>query len=144
VLVRETGTVVGVEGDLASVRIRHERTPSCGGCTACKPAGGGAFVLRVARGNLREGDRVALEIPVPSPWRAVLAVFAIPLAALLVGVVAGSLWTGFQDATGLDADGAAVALGLAMVAAAFVAALAAEARHNRRHPPRVLEVLPPQ
>lgn len=140
-LKRETGTVVRLEGDKAAVRIRGGPDAACGTCKACR-AGGADFVLWLDAGSLNEGDQVTLDIPLPSRWRAIGLVLALPLAALVAGVVAGSEWRGLQRATGLAPEAAAVVLGAVLLAAALAAALAAERRFARRHRPRLLQTRP--
>ena len=140
-LKRETGTVVRLEGDKAVVRIRGGPRAACGPCKASH-ASGADFVLHIDAGNLTEGDQVTVEVPEPGPWRAIGLVLALPLAALVAGVVAGSEWRGLQRATGLGPEAAAVVLGAVLLAAALVAALAAERRFARRHRPRLIETRP--
>ena len=139
---RETGTVVRVAGGKAGVRIRHAPSADCHGCTACHPGGGERFLLWIDAGNLAEGDEVTLDIPLPSPWRAIGLVFALPLAALMAGIIGGSEWTGFHRLTGLDAESGAIVLGLTLALAAFLIAITVERRFSRRHRPRVVEVRP--
>jgi positive regulator of sigma E activity len=137
---REAGIVVSVSGGEAVVRIRHRPDPSCRGCTACKPEGGLQFVLTVDDDGLSEGDRVTVEIPVPSPWQGILLVFVVPLAALVAGLGVGASWSGLQKAVGLGAEGTGLALGAALAALSFALAALVDRRFRRRNKPRVIEV----
>jgi len=140
---RETGTVTRVEAGRAAVRLRHQRAAACRGCTACRPEADGGFTLWLDSPGLQPGDVVDVTVPVPGPWRGILLVFALPLAALVAGLAAGSAWTGLHSATGLGPDAAGAALGLGAAAVTFLAALVEERRFSRRHPPRVVGVRPP-
>jgi len=141
--VRETGTVVCVAAGRAGVRIRPQRSAACHGCTACQAGGGGRFLLWIDAASLAEGDEVTLLIPVPGPWRAMALVLALPLAALVAGIVIGSEWSGLQRATGLDPGSAGIALGAAMGLATFAGAVIGDRRFARRHGPCVVDVRRP-
>lgn len=82
---------------------------------------------------------MTVEIPVPSPWRALALVFVLPLVGLMAGMAVGSAWKGLQRALGLMADAAALALGCALALAAFALAVFEERRLRRRHVPRVVK-----
>ena len=136
----ETGAVVKVEDGQAYIRIRTVRGDACKGCSACQALGGGEFLLPVAADSLRPGDQVTVEVPLPSPWRGIGLVFALPLAVGLTGLLAGSAWPGFQTATALGPEAAGLALGGGLALAAFLLAIVEERRFGRAHKPRVLEV----
>jgi len=138
--VRETGTVESIDGPRACIRLRPARPEACRNCRACEPAGQGAYLLTVDAGDLRPGDRVTVEVPLPGAWRAIGLVLALPLAALVVGAIAGAEWEGLQRGLGLDADAAALAVGLGLAAVVLMAAGWVERRFRRRHPPRVIAV----
>jgi positive regulator of sigma E activity len=137
-IVRESGTVVRVEGARAAVTLDPHDTKACRGCAACKPMGENRLGLWVDAGDLETGDRVTVEVPLPSPWRAILLVFGLPLVALVVGVMAGGHWEWFQDVTGLGAEAAGLALGGVLGAGCFAVAVFEERRFADRHQPRVL------
>ena len=138
--ITETGTVTEVQGDRAAVRFRHERGPSCGGCTMCQKAADHMMALWLHLPQAHVGDQVTVQIPVPSPWRAMAMVFGIPLVLLAAGVLVGSTWTGLQQSLGLDADTTGVGLGLVLAMLAFGAAIMTERRFSQANQPRVLEV----
>ncbi len=144
---RVTGTVVEAGDGRASVRVRHERGPECRGCQACHPSAAHGLVLDVRAEGLSPGDRVAVEVPLPSPWRAVLLVFVLPLVALVAGLLAGSHWTGLQAALGLGSEGTGLALGAGLGGAAFALAVLQERRLQGKAQPRVVgpaETGPPE
>lgn len=141
--VQEAGTVVRLEGGRAGIRIQHDRGPACHGCTACRPLGGDDFLLWVNAGDLRPGDEVTVEIPLPSAWRGIGMVLALPLAALMAGVIGGSAWTGLQRWTGLGPDTAGFALGGCLALAALLAARLWDRRFARRYQPRVIDTRRP-
>jgi len=136
-LKRETGTVVDLEGGQAAVRIRSERSDACGGCKACQAHGGGDFVLWLDAEDLKEGDRVTVEVAVPGPWRAMLLVFVLPLTSFVAGVLMGSEWQGFQQMTGLGREASGIVSGMGLLLASLLIALVSDWRFRRRHPPRV-------
>jgi len=136
----EDGTVETVESGRAYVRLQPARPEACRRCRACDAVGGSAFLLHVPADGLRPGDRVTVEVPLSSPWRAIGLVLALPLAALVVGAVAGAEWTGLQDGLGLGRDLAAMVTGLGLAAVALAGAAWAERRTARRHPPHVIAV----
>ena len=138
---QEKGTVAEVMGNRATVRIRHVRGPACQGCTACRPFGGGTFALEVEAEGLAPGDEVVIDVPTPSPWRAVVLLFGTPLAALVGGLVAGASWTRLQGWLGFGPEGTGLALGTVLGIAAFVAAAIEDRRFRNRHRPSVIQVV---
>jgi len=160
-VMRETGTVLAIQGDRAAIQVRRAPQTSagqaprlrsgqaagkaCRGCTACRPMGNQGLVLWVAAKNLKEGDEVTVEVPLPNPWHGIGLVFALPLAALVAGLAIGNAWTGWQTAVRLGPEAAGIMLGGALALSAFGLARLYERRFDRRHPPRVVEVrLAPQ
>jgi len=139
-IVRERGTVESVDGARARVRLAPDRPEVCAGCRACEPAGQGGFLLQVEAGDLRPGDRVTVEVPMPGPWRAIGFVLALPLAALVGGAAVGAEWQALQRWLGLDADATALLAALVLAALALAAAAFGERRFRRRHRPRVTHV----
>ncbi len=97
-MIEESGRVVDVEGGFAW--IESARTSTCGGCSARGGCGTGviARVLGQRRLRLRAinaidvaiGDQVVIGIPESGLLRGSFAVYAVPLAALLGGALAGN------------------------------------------------------
>jgi len=147
-VMRETGTVVTIQGDRAAIQVRRAPQTSagqavgeaCRGCTACRPMGDEGLVLWVAAESLAEGDEVTVEVPLPNPWHGIVLVFALPLAALVAGLAIGNAWTAWQTAVRLGPEAAGIVLGGALAMAAFLLARVYERRFDRRHPPRLIEV----
>ena len=139
-LKQETGTVVQLADGQAAIRIRCEPGDACGGCKACRTRDGGDFLLWTEAENLMHGDRVTVEVAVPGPWRAILLVFALPVAFFVTGILVGSEWQGFQEMTGLGQDASGIALGVGLLPIPLVIAILAERRFRRRHRPRVTKV----
>jgi sigma-E factor negative regulatory protein RseC len=137
---QETGDVIEVRANQAAVQIRRQRSERCAGCTACRALGEQGLVLWIETPDLRVGDRVTVDVPLVDPWRALLLVFGIPLAAVVAGIVVGSQWPWLQAALGLTADSAGLALGALGGLAAFAAAWLADRRFSRRHCPRIVEI----
>lgn len=96
-MLEETGQVVDVEGDFAWVE--SERQSTCGSCSARKGCGTGVIAkvlgrkrmrLRVVnRIGARVGDQVVIGIAESGVVRGSLAVYAMPLAGLFAGALAG-------------------------------------------------------
>jgi len=140
---REEGTVVRVSGRQAAVRIHPaDNSAACARCSACRPTESGELLLWVDAADLAEGDRVRVQVPLPSPWRGILLVFAAPAAALVAGLAVGSRWEGLQTALDLGPDASGAFLGAALAVLALVVAAMEDRRFRRRHRPRV-ERLPP-
>ena len=142
--VTETGTVVSVEAGRAAVRIRSERSDACRSCCACQALAKGEFLLWVPGDGLEAGDEVTVAVPLPSAWRGIALVFAVPLAVGLAGLVAGSVWTGLQQALGLGPEPTGLILGGGLALAAFLAARAEDRRFDLTHQPHVIEVRKPR
>ena len=160
---QEEGTVIRVAAGRATVRVLHEPGPACRGCTAgchgcaaavraCAlqkqptPAAVAAgvapgFAVEVQAEGLAEGDAVLLEVPLPPAWRAIILLFAAPLAALVGGLVVGASWTGLQALLGWGAEGTGLLVGAVLGAGAFGLAALEDRRFRRRHRPRVIRVL---
>lgn len=139
-IVHEDGTVETVDGPAARVRVEPARAEACRHCRACEPAGQGVFFLHVDAGDLRPGDRVTVAVPLPSPWRAIGFVLALPLVALVGGAVLGAEWQGLRGWLGLDADATALLAALVLAACALGIAGVCERRFRHRHRPRVTHV----
>jgi len=139
-VVHESGTVESVDGTQARIRLQAPRPETCARCRACRPAGQGAFRLQVEAGDLRPGDHVTVEVPLPGPWRAIGLVLALPLAALVGGAMLGAESQSLQRWLGLGADATAALTGLVLAASALAAATVGERRFRRRHRPRILAV----
>ena len=138
-LKQEPGTVVRVEDGKAAIRIRSEPGDACGGCKACRARGGGHFLLWLDADDLNVGDTVTVEVTVPGPWRAMLLVFALPLAFVVAGILIGSEWQGFHEMTGLGRESGGIALGVGLLPVPLLAAILADRRFRRRHRPRVIK-----
>ena len=84
------GTVVGWRDGVAQVQI------AAGACSACEqdcPARSMArpgVLAAEAPGPLQPGQSVWVDVPLPSPGRAVSLAFLIPLAAFLAGLFVGN------------------------------------------------------
>jgi sigma-E factor negative regulatory protein RseC len=98
-MIEETGQVVDVQGAFAW--IESERTSTCGACNVRKGCGTAALAkvlgqrrvhLRVInRINARVGDAVVIGISESGLVRGSLAVYAVPLAGLFAGAIAGDV-----------------------------------------------------
>jgi len=129
----EEGTVVGLKGRLARVRMRPG--PECGRCCACSALGGGDRELEIESAlPLEVGSRVLVEIAQGNPWLSVLLLFVLPLAGLVAGVILGAQWG--------QSDAAPLLLGFGLLIAFFAAAAVVDrtAIRKRIKHPAIVEV----
>ncbi len=115
------GTVVALEGNLAVVRF--QRSSMCAHCGACLTGGEHEMEIRVPNdAGAAVGDRVRVELRGGQVAGASVIAYLVPLAALLLGVIAGSLVS----------DIAAVVGGLACCAGAYLVLRLLDRRFRRR------------
>ena len=133
---REEGTVVGIEGRLA--RVRMKPGPECGRCCACSALGGGDRELEIETDlPVQPGSRVAIAIPRGNPVLSTLLLFVLPLTGLVVGVIVGSQWG--------EGDAAPLIVGFGLLVALFAVAAVIDRKlvRPRQKPPAIVEVLEP-
>lgn len=115
--VEETGTVVAVSRQEASVRLDRKRDKSCGACCACSAFTGADQTVRVPRGDFQEGDRVRVRIPQVNAYLSMLLIFAMPIALFAAGLMVGRALEG-TDRIGTGAlVGGLVGLGVSFALA---------------------------
>ncbi|NNJ94504.1 MAG: SoxR reducing system RseC family protein [Halobacteria archaeon] len=132
-MLEESGHIVDVEGEFAWVE--SERQSTCGGCSARKGCGTGAIAKVLGRKRMRlrvvnridaaVGDHVVIGIAESGVVRGSLAVYAVPLAGLFGGAIAGQLAGGYLAGTATDLPA------MAGATAGFVAGLAWLGRFSR-------------
>ena len=130
---RESGIITEIEEH--TMMVEFERSSMCEKCGACERAHN-AMRMEVERiGNASLGDRVEVDLPERTVVRAALVAYGIPLALLLVGLVAGSALPGNPDLY-------ALALGLLLAAGAFLALHLTERRRRSsgRYAPKVVRI----
>jgi sigma-E factor negative regulatory protein RseC len=140
---RERGVVIAVAGDAADVRVSSG--VGCEGCKSecCRVDKDGLVV----EGALNEpganaGDEVEVVVPEGADVRAGLVVYILPVAALLVGYLAGNLLGGAagasRDATGAVGAVLAVSAGLLLLRMRGRSVL-----RGARYRPRVRAIIAP-
>jgi len=134
---REQGTVIGVDGSTA--RVRMDAGPKCDSCCACAAVGGAHELDVTTPEPLEVGARVLVEVHAPNATLSALLVFGLPLLGLVAGVVAGRRWRPFG--LGGDADGLALGFGLLVALLAAAAAIDKYVLRARFPEPTVVEVL---
>ena len=87
--VEDSGIVLIVGPQKATIRLDHKRADDCHGCCACAAFGGEAFTVEVERGELQEGDHVRVRIPRVSEYLSMLLLFGFPVALFMGGVAVG-------------------------------------------------------
>ncbi|MDF2891362.1 MAG: positive regulator of sigma RseC/MucC [Clostridia bacterium] len=86
---KQTGVVVGIEGDKA--KIRMQRHTACGDCGACGVSESQLKVTVEAENTVgaKTGDFVELDMETVDFLSAVVVVYLFPLIALIIGIFAG-------------------------------------------------------
>ena len=132
---REAGTVIRVDSSGMHVRLDEVARPeACRQCRACEVLGGGKeIILRVpALQGIAPGDRVDIEVPEANPWIGMLAMFALPLALMIFGLIAGSQWPWWYETLGLDPELSGAVLGVLLGTLAFFIARRIDRHYYRR------------
>ena len=144
-MLTEEGQVISVQGTEALVRT--QRTEACHACKAkgaCDAMGGSKDVEMVVLNYIRakSGDRVELALPESSLLKASIITYALPMAALMIGAVAGQL---FASALGWSADTASIVLGAIGLGLSILAVMGLNRMVSGRehYIPRIIRVLPP-
>jgi sigma-E factor negative regulatory protein RseC len=83
-LIRETGNIIRIDGEMAEVMV--ERHASCESCGACGLGGKPqiSFMVRNPIGA-RKGDRVEVELQIWKLYQAAFLMYTLPLMMLFVG-----------------------------------------------------------
>jgi sigma-E factor negative regulatory protein RseC len=86
---KQTGLVVGLEGDKAKVKM--QRHTACGDCGACQVSKNQLTLVLDAENHVgaKTGDFVELDMETVDFLSAVVLIYGIPLVALIVGIFAG-------------------------------------------------------
>lgn len=148
-MLEETAQIVAVEG--AEVWVEIERRSSCSSCAVNSGCGSAALakVLGQRRNRVRAlthiplsvGDRVVIGVREQAVVRGSLAVYAVPVAMLLLGAVIGEL--GARQFLWQDAETASLVLGVGGLAGGlwWLRAFSRRIRHSADYQPVVLRRL---
>ena len=118
--VEDTGLVVSVSEDKATVQLDHKSKEDCGSCCACSAHGGGPPSLDVPRGDLKEGDRVSVRIPRVNTYLSMALVFGLPLVLFLAGMAIGRQLEGDEPVGNMAALGGILGIIVAFLIAWLV------------------------
>ncbi len=136
----EQGIVITVRD--GTVDVRMQVSAACGGCSVCSQGSGGETVMHDVRDEFGAtvGDEVKVVIPDTIRSRAAIAVFVVPVLALLLGYLAGFL---LGEGLGLNPEITGLIGGLASANIALLGIRAAERRlqRNARFSPRVSAII---
>lgn len=118
---KQTGIVVGIEGDKA--KIRMQRHTACGDCGACQVSKSQLNVILEAENNVgaKTGDFVEVDMETVDFLSAVVIIYLFPLISFIVGIFAGYyglLAIGLVDRT---AQGLGAVIGIAAAALTYLA-----------------------
>jgi sigma-E factor negative regulatory protein RseC len=148
-MLEETAQVVAVQG--SEVWVETERRSSCSACAVNKGCGSAALakVLGQRRSRVRAlshmplsvGDRVVIGIREQAVVRGSLAVYAVPVATLLLGAVIGEL--GARQFLWQNAEIASLVLGIAGLAGGlwWLSGFSRRIRYSADYQPVVLRRL---
>jgi sigma-E factor negative regulatory protein RseC len=148
-MLEETAQVVAVQG--CEVWVETERRSSCSACAVNKGCGSAALakVLGQRRSRVRAlshmplsvGDRVVIGIREQAVVRGSLAVYAVPVAMLLLGAVIGEL--GARQFLWQNAEIASLVLGIAGLAGGlwWLSGFSRRIRYSADYQPVVLRRL---
>ena len=90
-ILRERGVVESVEEGKAEVLMDAGARSACAGCRACTVGLGDVRRVKVdAPEGLEAGEKVVVEVAVPSVYVGILLLFALPIVGLLFGGFLGS------------------------------------------------------
>ena len=136
----EQGRVVTVRD--GSVDVHMEVSAGCGGCTLCSQGAGGETVMDEVRDpfGATVGDVVDVLIPDTIQSRAAIAVFVVPVLALLGGYLAGFLLSGWAG-WGSESPSIVLALGAAIIAILGIRSAERRLAHDERYSPRVNAII---
>ena len=136
----EPGRVITVHDGTVDVRL--EVSATCAGCGACSQDPGGETIMHGVRDALGAtvGDTVDVSIPDTIRPLAAVAVFAVPVACLLLGYLAGFV---LGKPLGWDPDISGLVFALASANVAVVGVRLAERRlsGSERFSPRVSAII---
>jgi sigma-E factor negative regulatory protein RseC len=118
---KQTGVVVGLDGNIAKVKM--QRHTACGDCGACQVSESQLKVILDAENTVgaKTGDFVEVDMETMDFLSAVVVVYLFPLISLIVGIFAGYygfLALGFVDRT---AQGLGAVIGILAAALTYLA-----------------------
>lgn len=129
---RTVGTVTELNGDKA--KVVFTRSKACGDCHACVSFGSNQAETELANTlGAKVGDRVSIELHSGSVFTASLIMYGIPLAALLAGVLVGSLIS--------DLFTAVFGIGAAAIAFLIIRLFEPKFKKMGKFDPRMIEIV---
>jgi sigma-E factor negative regulatory protein RseC len=149
-MIEEPGTIVDIQGDTAWVETQRRSTcdkctinSGCGSATLAKVLGNRRSVVEVVNAfGARVGDEVMLGLQESSLVRGSLAVYGVPLGAMLIiALLADALARGVDI---VSHETAVIAGGLTGLIAGFywVYRFSKKIRHDSRYQPVILRLAP--
>ncbi len=137
---REQGRVITVHDGTVDVRMETS-SAACVSCGACSQSEGETIMHGVAdTHSATVGDTVEIEIPDSVRSRAAIAVFVVPVVALVLGYLAGFLLGGWLGAEP-DIAGLLGALTSGNIAVLGVRLAERRLGRNERYSPRVSAII---
>ena len=89
---KQSGKVISISKDLKTVTVRFKRTDACGKCHACFTFSSDEADIELENTvGASVGDEVTIQLHSNSVLKASLIMYGIPLIALIIGTLLGSL-----------------------------------------------------
>jgi len=143
-VVEEEGRVIQVSGDRLHVVVERDRAEVCKHCGLCFRRPDGSYqVEAVAAVPADPGDRVVLRLEQPGAFTVTAAVFLVPAAAVVAGLMLGRVLTE-RTAAGEWAELVQGILALSAGGGSFLGLYFYDRRlraRRRKRPPRIVRVL---
>ena len=150
-MIEESAQVIAVEGDSGEyVWVETQRQSACGGCAANHACGTATLAKVLGRrrtrvralnhGGAQVGDHVIIALDESALLRGSVALYAVPLAALLAASVIGAL---LSQRLQIDNESLTIALGIGGLLAGlwWLKGFTQRVRDDRRYQPVVLRRL---
>ncbi len=117
---REEGKVVEVRGGTALIRLRPKDPAGCAGCRICAKGLDDERTVEVPNPHgIKPGDRVIVEVPLPSRYVGALLFFVLPLVLLGAFGAAGYYLGGALFGTETAASAGMLLMGVASLGVSF-------------------------
>ena len=119
----EKGRVTAIRGGMATVELPIQDGGLCMSCGLCTGRGNKTMAMEVeAAPSLSIGDTVTVSVSMPSLVHAMILLFAIPLAGLFMGMLAGGYLVLLLPSLQAYATALSLVLGFALMSVAYVIA----------------------
>jgi len=139
--VKETGIVVEVDGGRAKIAI--QKSEMCSQCGACRFADtNDRMVLTVNNDiNAKIGDEVQIDLETSALLSATFIAYAIPLMAMIAGIVIGYWIASFFKAANSDIYAAVAGLAFAILSFVVIRIMEPRLSKNKKYMPNIKRII---